>query len=121
MVRGHEASLRRLLWIMLDNALRHNPDDTAVTISVAEANGRVVLTVADSGQGIPAEDLPRLFDRFYRVDPARNRSSGAGLGLAIAHQIVQVHGGQITPSSKVGSGSEFRVSLEPYPIDQPSI
>ena len=120
-VRGHEPSLRRLVMIMVDNALRHNPNDTDVTISVAEADDRVVLTVADSGQGIAAADLPRLFDRFYRVDPARNRSSGAGLGLAIAHRIVQAHGGQITPSSEVGAGSVFRVSLQPYAVDRHSI
>lgn len=116
-VRGHEASLRRLLLILVDNALRHNPEDTAVRISLAHEDGQVVLTVADSGGGIDAAHLPRLFDRFYRVDPARSRSSGAGLGLAIAQRIVQAHGGQIAVSSTVGSGSVFRVSLQAHTID----
>lgn len=116
-VCGHEASLRRLLLILVDNALRHNPEDTVVSVRAAQANAQVVVTVADSGQGVPAAELPRLFDRFYRVDPARNRSNGAGLGLAIARRIVEGHGGQINASSEVGVGSVFRVSFEPYPVE----
>ncbi len=116
-VRGHESSLRRLLLILADNALRHNPEDTVARISAARADAHVVVTVADSGRGVPAADLSRLFDRFYRADPARNRSSGAGLGLAIARRIVERHGGQINASSELGAGSVFRVSLEPYSIN----
>jgi heavy metal sensor kinase len=116
-VRGHAVSLRRLLLILIDNALRHNPDESKVVIGLTEEKGQVILSVADNGQGIAAAELPRLFDRFYRVDPSRNRSNGAGLGLSIARWIAQCHGGQITASSQMGQGSVFRVSLNAYPAN----
>ncbi|MFN0106637.1 MAG: ATP-binding protein [Bryobacteraceae bacterium] len=108
---GDAPSLRRLLHILVDNALRHNPADTMVVVSLAREGGCRVLAVADNGRGIPEQELPRLFDRFYRGDPSRNRSNGTGLGLAIAKWIAECHGGQITVSSRVGYGSTFRVRL----------
>lgn len=108
---GHASSLRRLVLVLADNAVRHNAETVSVRVSVAREGNRIVLAVADNGQGIPAHALPRLFDRFYRVDPSRNRSSGAGLGLAIAKRIAIYHGGEITVSSALGQGATFRVSL----------
>ncbi len=111
LVRGHAVSLRRLLLILVDNALRHNTEESSVVISVGDEEGRLVLAVTDNGQGIPEHELPRLFDRFYRVDASRSRANGAGLGLSIAKWIVECHGGTITVVSQLGKGSTFRVSL----------
>jgi signal transduction histidine kinase len=75
-------------------------------------DGRAEVTVADTGRGIPPEELPHIFDRFYRADRARARQhGGAGLGLAIVQAIVSAHGGQITAESAVGAGTTIRVSL----------
>ena len=117
LVRGHAVSLRRLLLILVDNALRHNTEESSVVISVGDEEGRLVLAVTDNGQGIPEHELPRLFDRFYRVDASRSRASGAGLGLSIAKWIVECHGGTITVVSELGKGSTFRVSL---PLQAPA-
>ena len=88
-----------------------------MVISVGDEEGRLVLAVTDNGQGIPEHELPRLFDRFYRVDASRSRANGAGLGLSIAKWIVECHGGTITVVSQLGKGSTFRVSL---PLQTPA-
>jgi signal transduction histidine kinase len=83
-----------------------------VQISSRSENGNAVLTVADNGPGIPDEDLPRIFDRFYRVDKSRSGTQGrTGLGLAICKAIVDAHGGQIAVTSQIGSGSTFQLRL----------
>jgi signal transduction histidine kinase len=100
---------------LLDNALRHTPNGGTVTMSAATSprTGGVDLSVADSGDGIPAEHLPHVFERFYRVDTARDRiHGGSGIGLAIAKALVDAHGGQLTATSAgVEQGSKFRVLL----------
>ena len=97
---------------LLDNAITHTPEDGRVTVSAHAAAGTVIVTVADTGSGIAPEDLPRLFDRFYRADPSRARSTGGtGLGLTIARRIVEAYGGSITAESTVGQGSRFMVRL----------
>ena len=84
----------------------------AVEISTKAENGAAFLTVADNGDGISAEHLPRIFDRFYRVDSARTSSQGrSGLGLAISKAIIEAHGGNIEATSKTGTGSVFTVRL----------
>ena len=116
-VRGHAPTLKRLLAILVDNAIRYTPETSLIRLALErQAEGRV-LSVADSGEGIPPAELPRLFDRFYRADPSRSRSSpgGSGLGLAIAKCIAEAHGGHITVSSKLGEGSVFRVLLPEPP------
>ena len=111
-VQGHEQSLRRLLIILLDNAVQHTPTDASIQVSVRGNTDQLVFSVADEGEGIPPQELTRIFDRFYRVDPARNRAKGGvGLGLSIAKWISESHGGTITVSSEIGEGSVFQVSL----------
>ncbi len=97
---------------LLDNAIKYSGTGTQVSISVEQTETMVELHVKDSGNGIPEEHLPRLFERFYRVDKARSRNlGGTGLGLAIVKHIVQIHGGRINVSSKIGEGSIFTLHL----------
>jgi signal transduction histidine kinase len=109
-----EARLRQVLQNLLVNALRHTPAGGTITLSLEPEPDLVRLVVADTGEGIPAEHLPYVFDRFYRADPARSRDrGGAGLGLAIARAIVEAHGGQIsvTSTGMSGEGSTFTIQL----------
>jgi two-component system OmpR family sensor kinase len=97
---------------LLDNALNHTPSGGTVTIAVSPDKDGVLVSVADTGEGIPAEHLPYIFERFYRVDDARSRKTGgAGLGLAIAKQMVELHGGRIWVESEAGKGSKFSFTL----------
>jgi heavy metal sensor kinase len=117
-VMGDENSLRRLIDILLDNAFKYTPSLGKITLSAEEKSGTAVVSVIDTGIGIAAEDQPKIFERFYRVDKARSRElGGAGLGLAIAQWIVQVHKGSITVSSKPGNGSVFRVEIPLAPSE----
>jgi two-component system sensor histidine kinase BaeS len=105
----------QVLGNLLDNALRHTPAGGMVTISATESrqSGGVTLSVADTGEGIPAEHLPHVCERFYRVDAARDRAhGGSGIGLAIAKALVEAHGGRLTAASPgTGHGSTLRVDL----------
>jgi signal transduction histidine kinase len=105
--------LGQVLTNLLDNALRHTPGGGSVVISVQATDADVIVAVSDTGDGIPAEHLTRLFDRFYRVDSARDRGhGGAGIGLAIAKALVEGHGGSIAAESGgVGTGSTFTLTL----------
>jgi two-component system phosphate regulon sensor histidine kinase PhoR len=120
--------LQQLFINLVDNAVKYTPSGGQVTISVtrvpANNNGtepRVEIAVADTGPGIPEKDLPRLTERFYRVDKARSRDlGGTGLGLAIVKHIVQAHQGELKIQSALGKGTIFRVllPLEPSPNHQ---
>jgi heavy metal sensor kinase len=111
-VEGDEAVLHQLLNILLDNAVKYTPAPGRIDISLDQRDHKAVLTVADSGIGIAEDDQPRIFERFYRADKARSRElGGAGLGLAIAHWIVQQHHGSIEVRSAPGKGSTFVVEL----------
>jgi heavy metal sensor kinase len=111
-VKGDRFKLRQLLLNILENAIRYTPSGGTVSSSLARRNGNAVVSVSDTGIGIPAEDLPFIFDRFYRVDKARSRADGGmGLGLAIANSIAKLHGGQIEVESEVGKGTTFRILL----------
>mgnify|MGYP000017642175 CR=1 FL=1 len=110
-VRGDEARLREVLLILLDNALKFTGQGGQVTVRVSEASGRARLTVSDTGVGIAPEHLPRIFDRFYRVERTGSQDGGAGLGLAIAKSIVEAHEGHIWAESQPGRGSSFHVEL----------
>jgi len=112
MVSGDPDRLRQLVLNLVDNAIRYTPPGGSVTLELAQIPGWAVLRVRDTGPGIPADELPRIFDRFYRVDAARTRSSGgAGLGLAISQEIAQAHGGRIEVSSEANRGTVFTVHL----------
>jgi heavy metal sensor kinase len=109
---GHAPSLRRLLVILLDNALEHTPADASIRVAVHDEADALVLSVADTGEGIPPEHLNRVFDRFYRIDSSRSRFGGGfGLGLSIAKWIVESHGGKIGVMSEVGKGTTFIARL----------
>ncbi len=115
-VRGDAQRLNQVLINLLSNALRHTPGGGRVVVSAGQdsggMDGHLRISVADTGQGIPAEDLPFVFERFYRADKSRVRASGgSGLGLAIARQIVQAHGGRIWAESRPGVGSTFFFTL----------
>ena len=117
-ILGDEDRLKQLLLNLVDNGIKYTPPGGVVRLSLAKDNGWAQLTVSDTGVGIPAEDLPHIFDRFYRVDKARSRAQGgSGLGLAIAKWIVQAHGGGIGVESTPGQGTTFRISL---PLYQPA-
>ncbi len=118
-VEADEQRIAQVLFNLMANALRHTPPGGTVT-TIAEAraerplqgNGRVLVSVRDTGTGIPPEDLPHVFERFYRADRSRARATGgSGLGLTIARQIVEAHGGQIWAQSWLGAGSTFAFSL----------
>jgi heavy metal sensor kinase len=111
-VNGDEGSLRRLLLILLDNAIKYTPPGGRVTLDARSEAREVVVSVADTGAGIAEEDLPRVFERFWRADKARSRESGgAGLGLSIAKEIADRHGARLTVSSRLGQGSTFTLVL----------
>jgi signal transduction histidine kinase len=97
----------------MDNALRHTPEGGTITVSVEQSPDAVEIRVQDTGEGISAEQLPHIFDRFYRADDARSRDrGGTGLGLAIARANVEAHGGTVSVTSPgVGQGSTFTISL----------
>lgn len=109
------ADADRLLQVftnLIDNAIKFTPEGGTVDVALRRDNGDAVVAVADSGRGIPPDDLPRIFDRFYRVERSRSREAGgSGLGLAIAKHIVDAHGGRLTATSRLGAGSTFSVAL----------
>ena len=112
LVRGNGDRLVQLLLILLDNAMKYTPAGGTVGVRLTDAAGQEVLTVSDTGPGIPAEDLPFIWDRFYKVDKAHTRSSqGTGLGLAIAKEIVERHGAKISVSSSNKQGTQFVVEF----------
>jgi two-component system, OmpR family, sensor kinase len=109
---GDRERLVQLLWNLVENALKYTPAGGRVLLETSAAADSVLIEVSDPGIGIAEADLPHIFDRFYRADRARTRGDGGtGLGLAIAKHIAELHGGDITVRSKVGSGSTFTVVL----------
>jgi two-component system, OmpR family, sensor kinase len=106
--------IRQAISILLDNAIKYTPQGGAVTLEVREQDSRAEVVVSDTGVGISKEHLPLIFERFYRVDEARTRG-GAGLGLAIARQILDDHGGTIAVQSELGKGSTFILQIPQRP------
>jgi two-component system phosphate regulon sensor histidine kinase PhoR len=113
-VLGDRHRLEQVLVNLLDNAIKYTPSGGKVRVSARVFNDEVRVDVVDTGFGIPARDIPRIFERFYRVDKARSRElGGTGLGLAIAKHIIQGHGGRIWVESEPGKGSTFSFTLKP--------
>lgn len=115
---GNPEQLQRMFVNLIDNALRHTPPGGIVTATVNATPLHVLISIADTGEGIASEHLPHIFDRFYRADQARARESGGvGLGLAIVKEIVAGHGGEVTIKSELNKGTLFTIRL---PIPAPS-
>ena len=104
--------IRQVLRNLIDNALRHTPPGGRIDVQVKATAKQLTVSVADTGSGIATQDLPHLFDRFYRADGSRARATGgSGLGLAIVKQLVEAHGGEVSVESEPGTGSVFSFSL----------
>lgn len=111
-VRADRTQIRRVFLNLIENAVKYNKETGEVAISARVAGKYVEVSVSDTGSGIPEEDLPRVFERFYRVEKARSRElGGTGLGLAIVKHIVEVHSGKVTVESRLDEGSTFRFTL----------
>jgi len=112
-VKGYEIRLEQAFVNLLDNAVKFNRPDGEVRIETSAAgDGKVGITISDTGIGIPSDDLPRIFERFYRVDKARSRAvGGTGLGLSIVRHVIEQMGGTIRVSSQLGKGSQFVMEL----------
>lgn len=122
MVIGDVDRLKQLIWNLVGNAIKYTPTGGKVNLSLSKADGWAKIVVEDNGIGIPPEDLPYIFDRFYRVDKARNRGhGGSGLGLSIARWVAQAHGGRIDVESEVGVGTTFTVVLPVLRVEQPKL
>lgn len=111
MIWADEKAIRRLVLILVDNAIKHSPAGGSILVRLWVREDECVFEVADTGSGIAAEDLPHIFDRFYRADPARSPGGGAGLGLAIARTIVDAHKGTVSVVATGEAGTRFRVVL----------
>jgi len=115
-VRGSSRDLSLMVRNLIDNAVRYTGEGGTVEVSVRADEGVVVVRVADTGIGIPQRELPRIFERFYRVDRARSRETGGtGLGLSIVRHVTENHGGEVTVESELGQGTTFEVRLPTAP------
>lgn len=110
--RADKEQMRRVLVNLIDNAIKYAPEKGLIRLSALAEKGQIAVFVEDDGPGIPREDLPRLFERFYRVDKTRSRElGGTGLGLSIVKHIIELHGGTVGVQSELGRGSKFSFRL----------
>jgi signal transduction histidine kinase len=115
-IAGDELSVRRLFMALVDNAVKYTPEHGTVWIDLDIEDEQAAIRIRDTGLGISNEDLPRVFDRFWRADKVRSRDEGGtGLGLAIAKGITERHGGTLSVDSQLGHGSTFSVRLPLFP------
>lgn len=114
-ITADPAKLHDVLRNLVENAVNYSPAGAEVRVAARRREGGVLITVADSGSGIPDEDLPRVFERFYRVDKARSHPGGTGLGLAIVKHLVDLHGGTVAVSNRPGGGAIFTIGLPDGP------
>ncbi|KAA3662642.1 MAG: sensor histidine kinase [Chloroflexi bacterium] len=103
--------IERIIQNLISNAVKYTPQKGEVNVTLRHAEALITIEVADTGYGIPEEELPHVFDRFRRVDKHRNKAAGTGLGLAITQQLVQAHGGEVTVASTEGEGTTFTIQF----------
>jgi two-component system phosphate regulon sensor histidine kinase PhoR len=112
-ILADQRRIEQVFFNLLDNGIKYTPAGGEVSINVDSSDNNITVAISDTGPGIPLPSLPRIFERFYRVDAARSREQGGtGLGLAIVKHIVQLHGGSISVDSPPGKGATFRVTLQ---------
>lgn len=114
MVCGDEAKLKQVIGIILNNALRHTLAEGSISLHISQSDDKAIIAITDTGEGMEAQHLDKIFDRFYQVDHSRSKG-GAGLGLCIAKWIIESHGGMIQVDSKLGAGTTFTIYL---PLEQ---
>ena len=115
-VRAAEEAIRQILNNLLDNAIKYTPEGGSIRLGGRADDHRVTIEVADTGVGIPRADIPRIFERFYRVDKGRSRAlGGTGLGLSIVKHLAQTLGGEVAVESRVGAGTTFTVRIPRCP------
>ena len=117
-IAGDGDRLSQVFTNLVDNAIKHTDAGGIVRLRAARVEDGIHVYVQDTGEGIPSEDLPRIFERFYQVDKSRTKRQGTGLGLAISFEIIEAHGGRIWAESSVGEGTVFHVWL-PQPSYDP--
>ena len=112
-IRADRTRLQEAVYNLLDNAVKYSREQGEIRLSARQRDGQLELSVSDEGIGIAGEDLPRIFERFYRADKARSpdRVRGTGLGLAIVKHVAQLHGGRVEAESELGRGTTIRVIL----------
>jgi signal transduction histidine kinase len=110
-VRGDFTTLRRLFWILLYNALKYTQAPERIDVALSANNHQATVEVRDSGVGISAANLPHIFERFFRADPSRSNTDGAGLGLAIAKWIAEMHHADLTVASEMQKGTAFQLVI----------
>ena len=115
LIYGDIAMIQRVLENLLENGLRHTPEGGRISVSVNVDSANVVVQITDSGCGIPAEDLPRIFERFYQQDVNRTGGTNAGLGLAIVKRILELHGSVINVRSEIDQGTTFSFAMASKP------
>jgi signal transduction histidine kinase/CheY-like chemotaxis protein len=116
MMLGDADRLQQIVWNLLANGVKFTEPGGAVTVGITDDNGNLVLTVADTGEGIPSDFMPVIFERFRQADPsASRRHAGLGIGLSLVRQLVELHGGRITVTSRPGEGSVFTVTFPSRP------
>jgi signal transduction histidine kinase len=122
LMSGNAVSLGDAVFNLTENAIRYSPPDESVRVRVAQAEGEIRLEVHDHGRGIPSEEIPRVFDRFYRLDGSRTESpDGVGLGLAIVKAVVNAHGGRVEVKSEIGQGAVFIVIIPQKLPEDPAL
>jgi two-component system phosphate regulon sensor histidine kinase PhoR len=119
-VDGDPAKLHDIIRNLVENAVNYSPEGTEVRLGAAQDESTYSITVADSGPGIPAEDLTRVFERFYRVDKSRARPGGTGLGLAIVKHLVELHGGEALAANRPEGGAMFTIRLPISVAEEPA-
>src|SRR4029077_19256871 len=122
LVLADEEAVRQIIDNLIDNAIKYTPEQGSVSVSCLNDHDAVCIEVADTGIGIPRDDLPRIFERFYRVDKARSRElGGTGLGLSIVKHLAQALGGTVLAQSQLGHGSTFTVRVPRATLNPPKL